>query len=45
MSYTSQRELLVNDKSYGVAIINVPKVNNPDPICGADGKKLIFDSI
>ena len=27
-----------------MAIINLPTLNNPDPICGIDGKKLIFNS-
>ena len=33
-----------DDESYEVAIINLPIVNNSDPICGVDGKKLIFNS-
>ena len=32
------------DKSFEVAIINLPTLNNPDPICGVYGKKLIFNS-
>ena len=27
-----------------MAIINLPTLNNPDPFCGVNGKKLIFNS-